>query len=70
MASKDLKTVVKAATEQGWRVDTLKSGHLRFRAPNGTGTCISGGTPSDRRALDNLLGCLRRNGLIWPWPPQ
>ena len=28
------------------------------------------GTPSDWRALKNLLAQLKRQGFIWPWPPQ
>jgi len=31
---------------------------------------IGSGTPSDWRARRNLLAQLKRQGFIWPWPPQ
>jgi hypothetical protein len=28
------------------------------------------GTPSDQRAIKNHLAEMKRQGLIWPWPPK
>lgn len=64
-AKKELKEIVKAAEKQGWRVKTLKSGHLMFFAPDGVNKTTTGGTPSDHRAVNNLLAELRRYGFEW-----
>jgi hypothetical protein len=64
-AKKELKEIVKAAGEQGWRVKTTKRQHLLFLAPDGINKVTAGGTPSDHRALDNLLSDLRRYGFKW-----
>jgi hypothetical protein len=50
---------------QGWRVKTTKKGHLMFLAPDGVGSLTTGGTPSEHRAIDNLLAALRRYGFKW-----
>ncbi len=45
-------------------------GHWQFLAPAPSkAIVVSGGTPSDRRAIHNLLSGLKREGFIWPWPP-
>jgi predicted RNA binding protein YcfA (HicA-like mRNA interferase family) len=64
-AKKELKEIVKAAEEQGWRVKTTKRGHSMFLAPDGINKVTAGGTPSDHRAVANLLGDLRRYGFKW-----
>lgn len=64
-AKKELKEIVKAAEEQGWRVKTTTRGHSMFLAPDGINKVTAGGTPSDHRALANLLGDLRRYGFKW-----
>lgn len=64
-AQKELKEIVKAAEEQGWRVKVLKNGHLMFLAPDGINKATTGGTPSDHRAIDNHLSRLRRYGFVW-----
>lgn len=62
---KEIKEIVKAAEEQGWRVKATKRGHLMFFAPDGINKVTAGGTPSDYRALANLLSDLRRYGFEW-----
>ena len=64
-AKKELKEIVKAAEEQGWQVKTNKQGHPMFYAPDGINIVTAGGTPSDHRAIANLLSDLRRNGFKW-----
>lgn len=64
-AKKELKEIVKAAEQQGWRVKTTKKGHQMFFAPDGVNKVTAAGTPSDHRAIDNLLAELRRYGLTW-----
>jgi predicted RNA binding protein YcfA (HicA-like mRNA interferase family) len=66
----DLRNLEKAAKEQGWEVGRTKKGHPKFVPPDPTKRIVVGsGTPSDRRAIRNLLAELKRQGLIWPWPP-
>lgn len=62
---KDLKKIVQAAEKQGWRVKMTKNGHWSFYAPDGENIVHAGGTPSDHRALDNLVAQLRRYGFKW-----
>lgn len=64
-AKKELKEIVKAAEKQGWQVKTTKKGHKMFYAPDGVNKVLAGGTPSDHRALQNLLADLRRYGFEW-----
>jgi hypothetical protein len=64
-AKKELKEIVKEAEEQGWRVKTNRQGHPMFFAPDGINIVTAGGTPSDHRAVANLLSDLRRNGFNW-----
>jgi predicted RNA binding protein YcfA (HicA-like mRNA interferase family) len=60
----------RAALDQGWTVERTKRGHRRFVPPDPTRRIVIGsGTPGDRRAIRNLLAQLRRESLVWPWPP-
>lgn len=64
--NKDLKAIVRMAKAQGWRVEQRGSGHLTFYPPDPKKPFIvSGGTPSDYRALLNLRAHLRRAGLVF-----
>jgi predicted RNA binding protein YcfA (HicA-like mRNA interferase family) len=66
-----LREIEKAAKEQGWGVGRTQKGHLKFVPPDRTKNIVIGsGTPSDRRSIKNLLAELKRQGFIWPWPPQ
>jgi len=64
-ARKELKEIVRAAETQGWRVEQRRGGHLFFYAPDGKNIVTSGSTPSDSRALRNLIAQLRRHGFEW-----
>jgi len=64
----DLRDVVKAAEEQGFRVERTSKGHWKFFPPDPAKPAeFFSGTPSDQRAIKNLIAKLRRAGLIWPW---
>jgi hypothetical protein len=63
--SKEWKKVIKEAHRQGWRCVLLKSGHWRLYAPDGENIVHAGGTPSDRRSLDNTISEMRRYGFRW-----
>jgi hypothetical protein len=63
---KDLKAVVKAAVEQGWRVEETKKGWM-LQSPDPTqGAVAIHKTPSDVRAIHKTIAQLRRRGLRWP----
>jgi len=67
----DLRDLERAAREQGWRVERTAKGHPKFIPADPNGQIVFGsGTPSDWRSLPNLLSKLRKQGLIWPWPPH
>jgi hypothetical protein len=64
----DLRDVVRAAQEQGFRVGRTEKGHWVFYSPDTTFSPVYfSGTPSDQRAIKNLIGKLRQAGLVWPW---
>jgi predicted RNA binding protein YcfA (HicA-like mRNA interferase family) len=65
VAKKELKEVIREAENQGWTVRRSKKGHLQFFAPDGKSIVVSGGTPSDHRAMPNLIQRLRRHGFVW-----
>lgn len=63
-----LRTLIQAAKDQGWRIETLGSGHLRFWPPivSGQPLCrpvIAGGTAGSDKALVALRCNLKRGGL-------
>jgi hypothetical protein len=61
------RKVIKAAADQGWTVELNKNNHLRFVPPcKNLPIVTSSGTPSDVRAVKNLISQLRHSGLIWP----
>ncbi len=66
MASKDFRSIVASATNQGWTVSTTKKKHIKFVPPDpAMPMVVTGGTPSDRRGLQNLIGDLRRSGFVF-----
>lgn len=66
-----LKDVVRAAREQGWRVEERGDAGTVFYSPDKQHPPIRwAATPSDFRAPRNNLARLRRAGFIWPWPPK
>lgn len=66
MPSKDFKTIVEEAEKQGFRIDYRKGGRVMFYSPDKAKPVVTAHqTPSDHRALDNLIAQLRRSGFIW-----
>ncbi len=61
----DLRDIVREARRQGWKVLPTKGGHLEFRSPQGQ-RIFGPSTPSDWRAVRNLLAHLKRGGFEWP----
>lgn len=65
----DLKRIIGAAKDQGWREERTTKGHLRLVPPDRTKpACVFSGTPGDVRAIRNFLAACRRSGLVWPPP--
>ena len=64
-AKKETKEIIREAEKQGWRVEPTKKGHIRFYAPDGVNVVHAAGTPSDPRAIANLVAQLRRYGFRW-----
>lgn len=62
MATKEVRKLVKALREQGWRVEETRKGHFQAFAPSGVGIVTIPGTPSDHRAMRNVMADLRRFG--------
>lgn len=44
----------------GWRIQPTTKGHLKFFSPHGSCIVTAAGTPSDRRALSNVVAEIRR----------
>jgi len=66
-AVKGLEEVIRAAREQGWAVSQTGKLHIRLVPPDPTRPIvIAAGTPSDVRAVRNLISQARRSGLRWP----
>lgn len=63
ISNKELSSLVKQATEQGWVVELTNGGHVKWQSPMGR-FFFSAQTPSDIRALKNIKRDLRNNGFI------
>ena len=59
--SKDLKKLMKNAEQQGWNIKLTGGGHLKWTAPNGA-FVFSARTPSDQRAIQNIVSQLQTRG--------
>ena len=68
MDNRDYPKVRREAVRQGWRVESKRNGEL-FLAPDGRGKAMWHFTPSDHRALNNLVRHLKASGFVWP-PPK
>ncbi len=68
----DIRDVIKAAQQQGWIVETTARNHWKFVPPSREqgGPFYHSGTPSDVRAIRNLISMLRRAGLVYPYKPS
>lgn len=64
MAS-DLRKVLRAAEEQGWRVERGKKGQYKLYSPDGEGMVTLHQSHSDHRALKNAISIMRRYGFRW-----
>jgi hypothetical protein len=59
--------IVAAARRQGWKVSTTKRGHIKLVPTDPSKPIVvASGTPSDHRAVRNLLALARRSGLVYP----
>lgn len=60
---KEIKRLVAQAESQGWRVEPTRGGHLKWMPPDRSQSfVISAATPSDHRALKNIISHLRQRG--------
>lgn len=64
--SRQLKTLIKTAEAQGWRVERRSKHYLFFPRDRATRPVMLPSTPSSRRTPANKLAELKRAGLIWP----
>lgn len=64
---KDTMKVLAEAERQGFAVRRTRKGHFLV-SKDGRPVVTAAGTPSDHRALANLLAALRRAGLQYPPP--
>lgn len=62
---KDIDRIRKALIAQGWRLDDSGK-HTKAYAPDGQTLVTMPKTPSDPRAIKNLIAQLRKGGFIWP----
>jgi hypothetical protein len=63
----DLRDIVEAAEDQGFRVELSKKGHVIFYSPDkSVSPVVAAGTTSDVRSIRNLLARLRGAGLVYP----
>lgn len=61
---KDYNAVIAAAVKQGFRV-VKKGSKLMLMAPDGVNKVTCAATPSDHRAVKNLIARLRKFGFVW-----
>lgn len=59
---KEVRELVQALREQGWRVEQLKGGHLMAYSPDGVTKFTLPSTPSDRRWRQNAISWARKGG--------
>jgi predicted RNA binding protein YcfA (HicA-like mRNA interferase family) len=57
-----IRDIIKAAQRQGWTVTMTGGNHYRFKSPAGP-VVFTASTPSDWRAIRNIVARLRRAGL-------
>ena len=58
----EFRRVRQVMRRHGWTIGHTKRGHLRFIAPDGR-KVFAPGSPSDHRAVKNMVAFLRREGL-------
>lgn len=63
----NIREIIAEARSQGWSVERTEGNHWRFVPPARQFPIVyTSGTPSDFRAVKNLVSQLRRCGLVWP----
>lgn len=63
---KELKEVLREAERQGWTVTETGGGHYKLVPPNKDKPIVYiGKTPSDFRALANIIARMRKSGFAW-----
>ena len=62
----NIQQLIRDAQEQGWRHERTSLNHHKFLAPNGKDICVTSGTPSDVRSVDNFIADMRRAGFQLP----
>lgn len=62
---KEMKRIVKAARDQGWRVEETTRQHAKFYAPDGIHIVIAAGSSGGGRGYANLIAQLRQHGFEW-----
>ena len=66
---KEFQRYLRAATNQGWTQVPTRKG-MQLIPPDPEKPIVQAHrTPSDHRALENLLAEMRRSGFVWP-PPK
>lgn len=60
-----LRGIYDELTRQGWILETRPGGHVCAKSPHGPQVFMAA-SPSDKLAVRNMLGTLRRNGFVWP----
>jgi hypothetical protein len=64
--SKQLKALIKAANDQGWRVERRSKHYLFFPNDRSIPPIMVSTTPSSHRTPANTIARLKRSGLNWP----
>jgi hypothetical protein len=59
MNTKEMRKLISLAIKRGYNVELRANNHYKFTAPTGK-FFFTSSTPSDRRALDNILADMKR----------
>lgn len=63
--NKDLRVIIEALLDQGWRIEKGNGGHIKAYPPDKTmPIVVMASTPSDARAIKNIRAMVRRSGGI------
>lgn len=61
MSSKEIRQIVRRLKRKGFKVKMTKKSHVCVTTPQGPVFCAS--TPSDKRAMQNIVAMLKRKGV-------